>query len=163
MTPRDVLIVKPSSMGDVLQTLPAVHALKRAYPEAKLRWLVNTEWSPLLTGNPDLEEIILFPRGQFRGASGLIRGAGWAYALGRMRPDLALDFQGLLRSALLSRAARPRRVLGLADAREGARWFYDRTARTSVTQHSVERYLSLAALAGADAAGEATFRLPVGH
>jgi ADP-heptose:LPS heptosyltransferase len=56
MRPREILIIKPSSMGDVLQTLPAVHCLKRAYPEAKLRWIVNAEWAPLLAGNPDLAQ-----------------------------------------------------------------------------------------------------------
>ncbi|MBV9492046.1 MAG: glycosyltransferase family 9 protein [Verrucomicrobia bacterium] len=164
MTPRDILIIKPSSMGDVLQALPAVHCLKRTYPTAKLQWLINPEWSPLLTGNPDLAEIILFPRGQFRGFQGLVRAVDWARALRRLRPDLALDFQGLLRSALLSRATRPKRLLGLADAREGSRLFYDDTAPTSrETQHGVDRYLALAALAGAEVSGEPVFRLPAGQ
>jgi heptosyltransferase I len=163
MRPREILIVKPSSMGDVLQTLPAVHCLKRAYPEAKLRWIVNAQWAPLLAGNPDLEAIIPFPRGCFRGIRGAVRAAAWTRTLSRLRPDLALDFQGLLRSAFLSRAARPRRLLGLGDAREGSCLFYDRIAGTRMTQHAVARYLALAALAGADASGDPVFWLPAGQ
>ena len=46
--PKEILIVKPSSLGDIVHTLPAVAAIKAHWPGAHLRWIVNPEWAPLL-------------------------------------------------------------------------------------------------------------------
>ena len=77
-SPREVLVIKPSSLGDVVHTLPAVALLKRQFPEARLRWLVNPEWAPLLEGNPYIDEVVLFPRSEFRGIGALTRFLPWA-------------------------------------------------------------------------------------
>jgi ADP-heptose:LPS heptosyltransferase len=71
--PRSILVIKPSSLGDVVHTLPAVACVKRRWPDARLTWLVNPEWAPLLRGNPDIDDILEFPRSQFRGLGGLLR------------------------------------------------------------------------------------------
>jgi ADP-heptose:LPS heptosyltransferase len=92
----------------------------------------------------------------------VIRFWQWCQELGKLRADLVLDFQGLFRSALISRSAGSR-VLGLADAREGAKFFYKKEALVTSTQHAVLRYLALASLAGADVSGEIEFRLPQGR
>lgn len=144
--PRSIFVLKPSSLGDVVHTLPAVARLKGAWPAAKITWLVNSEWAPLLVGNPDVHEILPFPRQEFRGPAGWRRWYPWmrSHVLGR-RPDLALDFQGLLRTALIGRLSRPRRLLGLSDAREGAPFFYHQSIPPPVTRlHAVDRYLALA-------------------
>ena len=70
---RSALVVKPSSLGDIVHTLPAVEAIQHAFPHLKFRWLANTEWTPLIQGSPMLEEVIPFPRKQFRGPGGLLR------------------------------------------------------------------------------------------
>ena len=163
MTPKTILLVKPSSLGDVVHTLPALRFIKSSFPRSKIYWVVNTEWSPLLEQNPDLEGVIRFPRSSFRGFRGLIRFWQWCRELHHLQPDLVLDFQGLLRSALISRGARSRLVLGLADAREGAKFFYRRVARVTTGQHAVLRYLALASLAGADTSGQIEFKLPEGR
>jgi heptosyltransferase-1 len=162
MTVREIAVVKPSSMGDVIQTLPAIRFLKQSFPTANLRWIVNPEWSPLLVGNSDLAEVIPFPRDRFRGALGYARFLAWSQPLRNLRPDMTLDFQGLLRSAWISRATRPKRLLGLRDAREGAQFLYDGTASTRGVLHAVDRYLALARLAGAQTTGVAEFPLPAG-
>jgi heptosyltransferase-1 len=162
---RRILIIKPSSLGDIIHTLPAADRIKRAYPDSPLSWVVNTEWRPVLDGCPCVDEVIEFPRSTFRGAAGLIRAFKWASDLGKSgRPWLVLDFQGLLRSALIGRSLRPEKFLGLSDAREGAGMFYDATANVSAIHHSVDRYLALAELAGAGgtAAREPEFPLPAG-
>jgi len=163
MTPETILLVKPSSLGDIVHTLPALRFVKQSFPRSKIYWVANTEWSPLLEGNPDLEGVIRFPRRSFRGLRGMIRFWQWCQELGKLRADLVLDFQGLLRSALISRSARSHLVLGLADAREGARFFYQKIAPVTSTQHAVMRYLALASLAGANISGPAEFRLPQGR
>ncbi len=124
--PGSILVLKPSSLGDVVHTLPAVSALKRRWPSTSIRWLVNPEWAPLLRGNPAVEETLLFPRQSFRGPAGPWRLLQWARAFGpAAAADLVLDFQCLLRSALVGRFCRRTRFYGLSDAREGARFFYD--------------------------------------
>lgn len=146
--PRDILVIKPSSLGDIVHTLPAVAQLKRHWPESRIRWVVNTEWMPLLDGNPHVDEVIEFPRRDFRGVRGALKIAPWARALReRVQADLVLDFQGLLRSALIAKLCRGEktRVFGLSDAREGARLFYDEAVDTSTCEHAVDRYLALAA------------------
>ena len=147
---RSVLVVKPSSLGDVVHTLPAVHRLKQSFPHLKIDWLVNPEWLPVLTGNPDLAELIPFPRRDFRGSGGWRRYAAWMKEFRwRPPPDVALDFQGLLRSAWLARRSGARRVLGLSDAREGARFLHHCSVPVNRETHAVDRYLELAAAGGA--------------
>jgi heptosyltransferase I len=163
MNPKTILFVKPSSLGDIVHTLPALRFVKQSFPNSKVYWVANTEWSPLLEENPDLEGVIRFPRRSFRGLRGVLRFWQWCRELGKLRADLVLDFQGLFRSALISRSAGSRLVLGLADAREGARFFYKKVAPVTSTQHAVLRYLALASLAGADISGEIEFRLPQGR
>ncbi len=140
------MILKPSSFGDIIHTLPAVARLKSAWPSCRISWLVNTEWAPLLTGNPDVDEVILFPRQTFRGLTGVVKFFRWCreVIVGR-KPTLALDFQGLLRSALIGRMSGARTLYGMEDAREGARWLYDHVSpvRTGVV-HAVDRYLMFA-------------------
>jgi ADP-heptose:LPS heptosyltransferase len=144
--PREILIIKPSSLGDVVHTLPSFVELRRAFPKAKIRWLVNTEWKPLLDGLTRLDEIIEFPRRDFRGARGLMRIGPWASELRkRTNADLVLDYQGLLRSALIAKLCRGAngRVVGLKDAREGAWLFYHKSMSTAGCVHAVDRYLAL--------------------
>ncbi len=163
--PRDILIIKPSSLGDVVHTLPAVDLLKRTWPQSRLRWLINSEWMPLLDGNPHVDEVVEFPRKRFRGVGGLLRIAPWAHALReRVHADLILDFQGLLRSALIAKLCRAEagRIVGLSDAREGARHFYDQTVDVSAQPHAVDRYLALVAALGIDIAPPLEWPLPQG-
>ncbi len=146
-SPRELLVIKPSSLGDVVHTLPAVALLKRHFPAARLRWLVNPEWEPLLEGNPHVDEVIVFPRAEFRRFGAVTRFLPWARRFGQEHEsDLVLDFQGLLRSGLLARFARRTgsgRIVGLSDAREGAGFFYDQQADVRAQAHAVDRYLAL--------------------
>lgn len=159
--PDSVLIVKPSSLGDIIHTLPAVSALKSHWPNAKFRWVINPEWAPLLEGNPCLEETFIFPRASFRGPLGPFRLLNWARDFGpRASSDLVLDFQCLLRSALIGKFCRKNGFYGLSDAREGARFFYDATAPVHKGQHAVDRYLTLVRALGAPIPSTLEWPLP---
>jgi heptosyltransferase-1 len=163
MNPGRLLVLKPSSLGDIVHTLPAVAALRAKFPDAHLTWMVNPEWAPLLEGNPHLNETLIFPRADFRGLPGWLRFGRWRRALKRPAPpDLILDFQGLLRTALVARAFRGVPVIGLSDAREGARFVQTKTIPVDPKAHAVERYLSLAAATGATLVGPPEFALPEG-
>ncbi len=165
LQPEQILVLKPSSMGDVIHALPAVAMLKVRWPDSHLSWLVNPEWAPLLEDNQHIDRIIEFPRSQFRGIAGLWRFPGWLNNnRSNLQADLVVDYQGLLRTALIGRAANPGIFAGLDDAREGARWFYNRVVETTPNQHSVERYLSLSSnLCNQSLPTQPEFQLPDGN
>jgi ADP-heptose:LPS heptosyltransferase len=165
LNPREILVIKPSSLGDVVHTLPAVALVKRQWPDARLRWLINPEWAPLLEGNPHVDEVVIFPRQELRGGRGLLRIGPWATKLKQqVQADLVLDFQGLLRSALIAKLCRVDggRIIGLSDAREGAGLLYDDRAKVGGILHAVDRYLALAASLGIDTSGHLDWPLPQG-
>jgi len=143
---KSALIVKPSSLGDIVHTLPAVKAIRAAHPRLNIRWLANTEWTPLLQGSPLIDEVLPFPRKNFRGLAGLLRFWNWRRGwmlLPREEPEIVLDFQGLLRSGLVSSWRGSQTVIGLSDAREGSRFFYNHTVAVDAGAHAVDRYLEL--------------------
>lgn len=163
-TAKTALVIKPSSLGDVIHTLPAVDSLHRHRPDLAIDWLVNTEWAPLLEGNPGLREVIPLPRRQWRGWRDWPRARRWAAeTLGDLRPDLVLDFQGLLRSALLAKASHGAHRVGFARAREGAALFYDRRVPVADWRgtHAVDRYLALVRALGVPGEDRAAARFPL--
>ena len=161
--PASILVIKPSSLGDVVHTLPAVALIKQHWPASRLTWLINPEWAPLLEGNPYVDEVAIFPRGEFRGVAGWAKIPAWARAMAGRKADLVFDFQGLLRSALIGRLCRGGRLVGLSDAREGARFFYDQVAEVSGAGHAVDRYLRLVAEVGVPLSPELECPLPAGN
>lgn len=141
-----VFLVKPSSLGDIVHTLPAAHLIKQAFPHLKLRWLCNPEWMPLLDGNPDITEVIPFPRGEFHGITSLPKLLLWARGLNsdkRELPEIALDFQGLLRSALVCLARGTDLIIGMSDSREGASLMYRDVVKVDAQAHAIDRYLGM--------------------
>ena len=163
---RSALVVKPSSMGDIIHTLPAVHRIKRAFPALELRWLSNPEWMPLLEGNRDLTEVIPFPRGDFRGVKNLPALIRWVRQFNhasRPLPEVALDFQGLLRSSLLARFRGVGPVVGMSDSREGASILHKHVVQVNAAGHAVDRSLEFARALGAADESEPEFILPAGE
>ncbi len=142
-------MIKPSSLGDIVHTLPAVAAVRDTFPEAVITWVINPEFSPLLRGNPDVDHVHIFPRNDFSGIGAPQSFGPWWKTTRSLKPDMALDFQGLLRSALIAKISGAKETLGMNDGREGSRLFYNRSARVNRREHAVERYLKLAELAGA--------------
>jgi heptosyltransferase I len=160
---HSVLVIKPSSLGDVVHTLPAVHRLKTTFPHLRIDWLVNPEWAPLLEGNPDLVETVPFPRREFKGKGGWGRYRTWMKSF-RWRPpaDLAIDFQGLFRSAWLARRSGAKFIVGASDSREGARFLHHQRISVEASAHAVDRSLQLVAALGATGS-EVLFPLPAGN
>lgn len=161
MSPK-ILVIKPSSLGDVVHTLPAVAAIRDANPDADITWVINPEWATLLRGNPDVDHLHIFPRSEFRGFGAVVRMWPWVLQTRRLRADVAFDFQGLLRSALIAKISGAKRIYGLSDGREGSRIFYHQIAQVNRGEHAVDRYLKLAQGAGADPEQPMRFPIPSG-
>lgn len=133
-----ILVIKLSSLGDLLHALPAVHCLKTG--GAVVDWTVNSEYAGIVRRFSDVERVIPFPRRSlFRGLPEFLA------ALRAERYDLVADMQGLLKSASLALCARragPR--LGPSFHREGSRLFYhDVCGPRDKNRHAVEENLDL--------------------
>ncbi|MBA3386917.1 MAG: glycosyltransferase family 9 protein [Chthoniobacterales bacterium] len=157
-----ILVIKPSSLGDVVHTLPAVAAIRDANPAAEITWVINPEWASILRGNPDIDHVHLFPRGEFRGLGAAASLLPWLRRTRQLCPDVTIDFQGLLRSALIAKVSGAEEVYGMSDAREGSRFFYDHVAQVNREEHAIERYLKLAAATGARVTEALRCPLPTG-
>jgi len=157
-----VLLIKPGSLGDVVHALPVASALHAAWPEAKLTWVIDPRWQPILEGNPAIDEIVPFPREEFRGWKNLSRAIAWYGSQRHRRPDVAVDLQGLLRSALVARCSCSRHTVGLSDAREGSIGFYHKYAKVTATQHAVDRYLAVLRVLDIPRPARLEFPLPAG-
>jgi len=157
---KNLLIVKPSSLGDILHALPLVEELHLAFPGISVDWVANGEFVPLLRRHPGLRNVWEFPRKEF-GRPAFFRKMGILSRNLSANPyEVVLDAQGLLRSALLSRmAARGAgsQVLGFASAREGATLLYDRTVKIPESPghpfHAVPRNLLFLQALGAGMGG----------
>src|SRR5579885_1524798 len=121
-----IALVKPSALGDIIHCLPVLTALRRRYPKAHITWVVNQVYAPLLQGHRDLNEVLPFDRrASRRGLRVAARSwLGFLRELRRRRFDLAIDLQGLSRSAVMMVATGAKRRVGLSTAREGATWTY---------------------------------------
>ncbi|MHB9073186.1 MAG: lipopolysaccharide heptosyltransferase II [Desulfobaccales bacterium] len=148
-----ILIVKLSSFGDVLHTLPTLEALRSAYPFAQITWLVEAAYAPLLAGHPALDEIWEAPRlhpGELLAGRNPARLRGLLRRL-RVQPfDLVLDVQGLLKSAVWVALARSPRKVGYDRTREGSYLaLTERVPPFNPEAHAVLRSLNLAHYLGA--------------
>lgn len=151
---RRILIIKPSSLGDIVHALPVLAALRAAFPRAHIDWLVSTSFVPLLEGHPLLSEVIPFDRRRYgqmlRRPSVFLEFLRFLGFLRRRRFELVVDLQGLVRSGFIAWASGASTRVGFADAREFASLFYSRRVtcpRDCV--HAVDRNLQLASAIGA--------------
>jgi lipopolysaccharide heptosyltransferase I len=139
------LVVRLTALGDILHTLPAVAALRAAHQNARIDWVVDRKWAPVLESSPAINEIIPFDRGSLLGAVTCAR------RLRENKYTCAIDFQGLYKSSVLAMlSAAPRRIgFERGWAREsGASLLYTERI-TPVGRHVAELNYSLAEKAGA--------------
>jgi heptosyltransferase-1 len=141
-----ILILKPSSLGDVIQALPVLRLLKLHFPDSEIYWWIESGLAPLLEHDPDLAGIIRFHRRRWaepRNWARLCRDLLWVR---RQDFDWVIDLQCLARSAIFAWLANGKLTIGLDEPREGARGFYDiAVRRRSWETHAVDWYLAVLA------------------
>lgn len=161
---ENILIIKPSSLGDIVLALPALSALRKSFPKARINWLIRPEFAPLLQNHPHLDRVIVFDRKFLGKAWYNLRALKSLFLLiaqlRRSRFDAVFDLQGLLRTALLAWLSGCRNRFGMANARELARLFYNhKVAQPPDAIHLVDFYERVIESAGAKAA-DVEFVLP---
>jgi len=155
---KNILITKPSSLGDIVLALPALRVLRMSFPEAKISWLIRPEFAQLLENHPHLDEIITFDR--------ILLGKAWFHCgafgalislihkLRRSKFDVVFDFQGLFRTASLAWLSGCKTRFGMANAREFATIFYTHKIPQNIECiHMVDYYLKIIRAAGASGFG----------
>ena len=151
------LIIKTSSMGDVIHNLPIVADMRRARPDMAIDWVVEEAYADLVRLHPGVDRVIPIALRRWRaegfGKATRAERTAFREQLREQRYDLVLDTQGLIKSALVARSARVtadgiRAGFSFGLVREGmARLFYDRGYRVDKRLHAIERLRALAAAA----------------
>lgn len=162
------LVIRLSSIGDIVHALPAVAALGEAYPLAEIHWAVESRYAALLDGNPFVHRVVKLDTLGWRKnlaspavIEQIIRGLRY---LRKDEFDAALDFQGLYKSALIARMSRARERLGFAEnwLREpGAGIFYTDHIAPYGRQHVIELNLALVERLGARSLNPAEWQFPL--
>ena len=139
-----ILILKPSSLGDVIQALPVLRLLKSHFRDAQIFWWIDSALAPLIEDDPDLAGIVRFERKRWKSPlhwPEAIRSVRW---MREQQFDLVIDLQCLARSGAFAWLANGKFLVGLDEVREGARGFYDvAVPRKSFHTHAVDWYLSV--------------------
>lgn len=152
-TPKSILIIKLSAIGDVVQTLPFLEVLRENFPNARIDWLVEEQAFQIIAGHPGLDRVVVSRRNlwksrllQFKSCMSVIREVKvFLKELRSYEYDLVVDLQGLLKSGVLIGLSKGKRKIGMAGAREGG-WAFlnERPVPVDYDEHAIDRYLRVA-------------------
>jgi heptosyltransferase I len=153
-----ILIIKLSAIGDVVQTLPALEAIKKTFPDSEITWVVEEAAAGILEGHPLINRLLVSHRrawlrllkNPFTAVQGLRFITGFVRNLRSIRYDIAIDFQGLFKSGILMGFACAERKIGFDRTREFSYLFLnERLPAYDIEKHALERYLDIARYLGA--------------
>ncbi len=154
--PQKFLVIRLSSIGDIVHTLPAVAALGNTFPDAEITWAVETRYACLLKNNPYLKRLITLDTLEWRrnlSRIGTLREIVQSGRALRQEPfDAVIDFQGLVKTGLIAWMCRSPRRIGFAKYQHrepGAGLFYTEEVPVPTGRHVIEENLALAKWLGA--------------
>lgn len=152
--PQKILIVKPSSLGDVVHSLPFLNAMKTCFPNAEIHWVIAKGLEGLLDGNPMIERLWIINKDAWKkidNAKNTVTEIRNLFkGLKKEKFDLVIDLQGLLRSGIITKSTGAPVRIGFQEAREGSRFFYTHKVKGGKDIHAVDRYLKIASVLGCD-------------
>ncbi len=164
--PQKYLVIRLSSIGDIVHTLPAVSALGETFPDSEITWLVESHYATILEGNPYVHRVVeIDTLGWRKRLASPETARQIVHCLRRLREDLfdaVIDFQGLVKTGLLARLCRARGRVGFArpwlkEAAAGV--FYNRRVSATGRKHAIEEAFALVEHLGAQR-GPWRFPLP---
>ncbi len=158
-----ILIVKPSSLGDIIHTLPLLNILKSNNPQTDIDWVIARGFEGILKGHPMIRRLYIIDKDKWKKPSSILETlkeiASLTGQLRKQHYSTCIDVQGLFRSALISFLSGAQKRIGFSDAREGAQFFYNLKIEGGKGIHAVDRYLKLLQPLGIKA-DEIEFPLP---
>jgi len=145
---KNILIIKPSALGDIVHALPVLKVLRSSFPNACITWLIRKEFAPLLECVDGLNEVLLFDRkllGHWYYKPAVFKALrDFMKKLQHSHYDLVLDLQGLFRTALFARMTNCDKRIGMTDSREFANLFYThKVRRPADSMHVLDYYYAL--------------------
>ncbi|WP_372371478.1 lipopolysaccharide heptosyltransferase I [Candidatus Uabimicrobium sp. HlEnr_7] len=151
MTVKKILIVKPSALGDIIHTIPIVNAIKQNY-DAEISWVVSRPFMNLLEHTPVVDKVFVFERKKWGGMR-FFRYFGeilnFLLKIRAEKFDIVIDFQGLLRSGIITLLSGCKHRVGFKSAREFAYWGYSQKVETPKNVvHAIDRYKLIAKTLG---------------
>ncbi|MGD9034653.1 MAG: lipopolysaccharide heptosyltransferase I [Desulfobacteraceae bacterium] len=158
-TPKSILIIKLSAIGDVVHTLPFLEVLRDNFPEARVDWVVEEESSQIIDAHEGIDNVIISRRKSWR--KRLLKGREGFAALREIirflkelrsnKYDLVIDLQGLFKSAILTGLSRGKSKIGPNWGREGSQLFLtERPFFVEADKHAVDKYLKVAEYLGCE-------------
>ncbi len=143
-----ILIIKPSSLGDVIHSLPFLKAIKNTFHDADIEWVISKNLKEILEGNPLINRLIVFDKDSWTKIGNLSKTVKEAIGLINILKsghyDMVVDLQGLLRSGLITFFTSSPLKVGFKNAREGSSIFYNKKISVNGSLHAVDRYLEIA-------------------
>ena len=162
--PSKILIVKPSSLGDIVHSLPVLNALKGCFPDATIHWIVAKGLEGLLENHPMIDKLWIINKDDWKKIDKVKTTVKELKTLFRKlkaeKYDLVIDLQGLLRSGIMTASTRAPLRIGFTEAREGSTVFYTHKVRGGRNIHAVDRYLKIVEFLGCDIS-DIRFPLPM--
>lgn len=156
---KNILIIKLSSIGDVVHALPFLEVLKKRYPDSRIDWLVEEAASQIISGHPAINRIIISGRKRWQKeilnplkfAKVYSEAISFYKELRSSSYDIVIDLQGLFRSGFLSAVSKGKRKTGMSGGREGASFFLkEPPVAVDYEQHAIDRYLKVASCLDCD-------------
>lgn len=152
---KKILIIKPSSLGDIVHSLPVLDVLFRCFPGSEIHWLVAKGFEGILEGHPMIAKLWIVHKDEWKKIS---RVRATVRELRKLFSDLkkegfdyVIDLQGLFRSGIIAKATGAAVCIGFEEAREGSTIFYTHVVQGGRDVHAVDRYLKMPAFLGCDA------------
>ncbi len=162
--PEKILIIKPSSLGDIVHSLPFLNAVRETFPKSEIHWIVAKGLEGLLEGHPMINKLWIINKDDWKRMKSIkttISELRLLFkSLRREKFDMTVDLQGLFRSGVLTTASGASVRVGFKEAREGSSIFYTHKVEGGKDIHAVDRYLKIAKALGCDIT-EPCFPLPL--
>ena len=161
--PGKILIIKPSSLGDIIHGLPVLNALHLRFPEAELHWVVAKGFHEILEEHPLIHKLWIIDKNAWKKPGNIFRTVSelreLAAGLRKEKFNLVVDLQGLFRSAVIGIFTGARERVGFEGAREGAKYTYKFRVKTDPDLHAVDKNMLIARFLGCESS-EPAFPLP---
>jgi lipopolysaccharide heptosyltransferase I len=150
--PEKILIIKPSSLGDIIHSLPFLHTIKKCFPKAEIHWVVARGLHVVLENHPLIDRLWVINKDKWKSLAYFAKTLGEISelfkGLRREKFDLCLDLSGLFRSGLITWASGAKYKLGFQESDEGSPFFYTHKIAGGMEDHAVDRYLKIAVAIG---------------
>lgn len=151
---KKILIIKPSSLGDIVHSLPFLAAIKKKFSDAKIDWVVSYGLHNFLESHLMIDKLWIIKKDDWKKIKRfkLTIKEIWEFKRGleKEKYDISIDLSGLFRSGIISCASRAKIKLGFKEFDEFSPFFYTHKIHGSMDIHAIDRYLEIAKFMGCD-------------